>query len=274
MDVSLTSLLKTYQFSTGRYLFALQKVLNQAQAMTGLGEIVAHVQAGLELGAQTRDIEKRYETAQLTPKGNPKLVAIDVRLDRSLVAFRDGLQAYVDAGQDEASDGASDHAREIMRAVYPRGVQAVTQATFVDQLSMVDEVLLLTDKYKQWIGELGLNRHVDRIRKINEEYRAEQQATKADGPNNGDVRAARARIQDHLHEVMALIIGKFPYAKDADVEARQKLLGPILRQQDAIGAYLRSRRTVEDVDPDTGEVQPTTTAPAVAQPVAKPVDGG
>jgi hypothetical protein len=34
------------------------------------------------------------------------------------------------------------------------------------------------------------------------------------------------------------------------------LLAPILRQNDAIGQYLRARRAVTDVNPDTGEEEP------------------
>lgn len=44
--------------------------------------------------------------------------------------------------------------------------------------------------------------------------------------------------------------------KAGDVEARAALLGPVLRQNEEIRRYLRSRRKVEDVDPETGEVDP------------------
>jgi hypothetical protein len=41
------------------------------------------------------------------------------------------------------------------------------------------------------------------------------------------------------------------------VQQVHKLAGqPILRQNEAIRQYLRARRGVEDVDPDTGEIDP------------------
>jgi hypothetical protein len=72
----------------------------------------------------------------------------------------------------------------------------------------------------------------------------------------GQVRAARAQGQAHLLEAVAMIIGKYPKSSAEDVAARVALLGPILQQNEAIRAYLKSRRSVQDVDPETGEVDP------------------
>ena len=51
------------------------------------------------------------------------------------------------------------------------------------------------------------------------------------------------------------------------MKARSALLAPILKQNEAIRTYLRARRGVEDVDPETGEIDPSTApveAPAPA----------
>jgi hypothetical protein len=68
----------------------------------------------------------------------------------------------------------------------------------------------------------------------------------------GEVKDARTQGQQLLLQAVAMILGLFPSESAADQAGRAKLLGPILRQNEAIRVYLRSRRNVEDVDPDTG----------------------
>jgi hypothetical protein len=58
-----------------------------------------------------------------------------------------------------------------------------------------------------------------------------------------------------------MVLGKYPSDSEADRQGRGLLLGPILRQNEAIGQYLKSRRNVPDVNPDTGVEQPTTPNP-------------
>lgn len=52
--------------------------------------------------------------------------------------------------------------------------------------------------------------------------------------------------------------------------ARLALLGPILRQNEAIGVSLRARRTPTDVNPETGEEQPNSPGAAEGPGTAKP----
>ena len=54
-------------------------------------------------------------------------------------------------------------------------------------------------------------------------------------------------------EAVAMIVGKYPRSTPEHVANRTALLGPILQQNEAIRAYLRSRRPVQDVNPETGE---------------------
>ena len=68
--------------------------------------------------------------------------------------------------------------------------------------------------------------------------------------------SARAQGQEHLLQAVSLILGRYYQSTPADVAARAELLAPILRQNEAIRQYLRMRRSVEDVNPDPGEVDP------------------
>lgn len=48
------------------------------------------------------------------------------------------------------------------------------------------------------------------------------------------------------NSAVAMILGLYPSGSDADTAARAKLLGPVLRQNELIRAYMRSRRSVGD----------------------------
>jgi len=69
-------------------------------------------------------------------------------------------------------------------------------------------------------------------------------------------------------QAVAIVLGKYPSDSDADVAARAKLLAPIFRQNDAIRDYLRARKPIVDINPETGE--PEGSPDVAAPPEAKP----
>ena len=56
------------------------------------------------------------------------------------------------------------------------------------------------------------------------------------------VRAAWAQGQRYHERIVALIVGTYNGDSDADVSARQKLLGPIMEQNQKISSAMRRRR--------------------------------
>jgi hypothetical protein len=96
-------------------------------------------------------------------------------------------------------------------------------------------------------------------------YRASLQAPTAGVVAFGDVRAARIKGQDLLLEAMAMVIGRHHSGSPEDMAARSDLLGPILEQNDAIGVALKGRRSVVDVNPETGAADPSVLDPAEVQ---------
>ena len=57
-----------------------------------------------------------------------------------------------------------------------------------------------------------------------------------------------------------------PMAVTPNQEARAALLGPILKQDQAISDHIRARRSVPDVDPETGEEEPPPDETVAAEP--------
>ena len=70
-------------------------------------------------------------------------------------------------------------------------------------------------------------------------------------------------------QAVAIIIGRYHGDSQEHVSKRDELLSPIMRQSDEIGAYMKSRRTILDVDPETGEPEPLP-APAETRPPEVP----
>lgn len=263
MDVSLAALFDFYAFSTGRTLFALGQVLSAAKEIGKLNEIVDHTKEAIDHARETRALEAKYARSATEPKGNPKVAEIDVRLDRQLVSLRDLVQAQIDGAVDDADGDTAAEGRKVLGDLFPKGVTAITQAPWVEELALVDGLLDVAEKtHAAFLKGIGAGAIVKRIRKTNEEYRGALSKGPSAAIEAKDVRAARAKNQQYLCEVVALIVGKFPFSTKAHVDARTQLLGPILAQGEAIAAYIRARRSVEDVNPETGDLDPTGTTPA------------
>jgi hypothetical protein len=59
-----------------------------------------------------------------------------------------------------------------------------------------------------------------------------------------------------LLETVVIILSRHRSSNAEDISARGALLEPVLNQNEEIRRYMRSRRTVADVDPETGQPDP------------------
>lgn len=78
------------------------------------------------------------------------------------------------------------------------------------------------------------------------------EAPESEALSFGTVRATKAQGQEYLLQAVALILGRHYRNTKADVAARQSLLGPILKQNEAIRQYLRVRRASRTSIPRRG----------------------
>lgn len=255
------------QISTGRRLFALGQVMIRAQAL-GITEVADHAQAAIAHDDQARTLDIRW-AARDAPAALDALVRpIDIKTDRLLTTIRDRA-----AGMRDLATPANDLEAKVetfLRTVYPLGVAHITSKPYVEELAQVDRIVKLTHgpqaELAALVTELGLTAHIQRLADLAEEYRAALALRSAKDLSFDDVRAARARGQELLLETVALIIVHTRGDAPATVAARTSLLGPVLAQNDAVREYIRLRRRVEDVNPETGEVEPAETAPPTEAP--------
>jgi hypothetical protein len=266
LDVSLPSLFNLYVFSTGRRLFALQQVHKVAKDM-GLGPLAKHVAAALAHDEKTHQIEIAWALAQHAPaKDGGKTKRIDVQVDRTLVAIRDAVQAQID-GADASEKELVAELEGMLAAFFPTGVVDVITLTFPEELLAVDGIVhKLKNEYAALAKEIGIERLAKHLAKLAVDYRAAQEEASEGGPRFDEVRAARAAGHEKMLEVVAMILGLFPLTSKDHVAARAALLGPILKQNDAIRQYLRARRAPDDVDPTTGEIDPKAPPPPPSVP--------
>jgi len=266
MDAVLSSLLNFYVFSTGRRLFAMQQV-HKCAIDINWPELAAHVAMAIDHDKKTRALDFKWLEITKAPKakrGQSPLQRIDAAVDNTLTAIRDTAIAQTRGA--EPNDPIIIKVDVLLRRIFPAGVHAVTSLNYIDELSAVDGILTdLQGPYAGHVAEIGLTRLAQRLATLATEYRAALEDPGADTLNFGTVRAARATGQDCMLQAVAMILGRFPQNTPADIEARTKLLEPILKQNAAIGAYLRARRAVEDLDPETGEIDPNAPPSAVQE---------
>ncbi|MDI1446713.1 hypothetical protein [Polyangium sp. 6x1] len=250
----LASLLSFYTFSTGRRLFALSQV-RKAAFLASFVDLDAHVGEALAHDRETRALEAKWAGRKPTIY-SPEARQIDIYVDAALTAFRDGAEAQIRASAE--GDPLAEAAQAMLLVLFPKGAGAITSLGFVEELAEVQRILSRLDEpdYQALVAELGLTRQVARLRDLEGQYRAA-----IEGPGGAltfaQVKDARAKGQSLMLQAVALILGKYPSDSEADRKARGTLLEPILVQNEAIRRYLRERKPIEDVNPETGEIEQT-----------------
>ncbi len=253
MDISLGSLIHLHVFPTGRRLWAMHQLKERA-AERGLSDLAAHADRAVEHDRWTRDLDARWAARQLQQgQGEDPAQRVDVLVDRTLLALRDAAECQ--AAVARPGDGTAEKVKVFLRELFPMGVAAVASMTYGEELAAVESIVgKLRGGLAPLVAELGVGRHAERLAELVGEYRGALAGPRGEPLDFGQVRAARARGQELLLQAVAMILGRCPLSTPEHLALRTALLGPVLEQNEAIRQYFRARRMVEDVDPDTGEV--------------------
>lgn len=257
------------ELSTGRRLFVTRR-MRPLIAARGHDDVVVHIDEGIAHDLQTRQLDVVWSGVRSKTQPASNIGVIDVRVDHGITALRDAAEAQARGAA--AGDPIHAQVQGFLGEALPAGVYAVTSLPYVEQLNALE---VLVDKLQgpllTQVMELGIARQSLRLAELLPFYRDAIDGA-ADGNTGLDfatVRAARQRGQRYLYEIIAMILGKYYRADDPEHQAaRAELLGPLVEQNEAVRAYLRARRAVRDVDPETGELLPETGEPANDQPAA------
>lgn len=250
MNGSLASLFTLYTFTTGRAHFGLRAVGRAAEAQ-GFTELRAHCDAALAHIDVTRALERRWTTEPTNRGTNPAAAARAPLLDAAVGALRDAAVAQTKGAAPD--DPIFAEVSGFLAKALPNGVHAITSLPYVEKLAAIDDLLeLLQGPLAADVQGLAVGRVATRLAERAEEFREALEAPPASVLAFDRVRAARARCQSMLLGAVCIIVGKHHEDTEAGTADRLALLAPILEQNAAIGAYLRERLAVRDVDPETG----------------------
>ena len=268
MRTSLSALLNLYVFSTGRRILAMTETKRIATTK-GLTALVTHCDACVAHDREALQVEARWSSDKDAPQYAPEAKQVDILVDVAIGALRDTVEA--EARDASPGDTLAAEAAELGQELFPNGLTAITQASYPEELAQLQRLIacLQSAKWSNTVRELGLTRRLTRLIELESRY-AVAVAAPATTVTFADVRNARAKGQNLMLQAVAMILGLHPGESEADIASREELLGPILRQNEAIRVYLRARRNVEDVDPDTGEVIPAPEpTPLAHEPTAE-----
>ena len=207
-----------------------------------------------------------YE-ADRNRKVNPRLTELDPILDRTIGAIS---RIASEAAATLVNTTQGEHGQLVVEKALPNGASGITSKSYVEQTTETTNIIaLFKGELAPMIDSLGLGIYVDQLETLNNEFREILAAGPREGVTTDEVRAANELGQNNLVQAVVMILGTYPSSSEEDLVARKEFLAPISRQNKLIYEYLRRRRVVADVNPDTGElseepeVGPTSENPPV-----------
>ncbi|MBK9259483.1 MAG: hypothetical protein IPM54_06555 [Polyangiaceae bacterium] len=259
MDPTFSALIRLNQFSTGRRLYTFHRVIAIAKKMDAT-VVELLVAKAIEADGHTYTLEQRWQLIRRGGKTSAKqlkaqnaLQKLDGQIDRALSGLRDGAEAIIKGADDDEKD-LVEEVEFFLHEAFPNGVHAITAKSYPEQLVAVVALLQKLDgSLDPLVQKLGLSVNVARIKKLTAQY--DELLKSTDTLEFGQVKAARDVGQNYLYRIVAKIMGTYDAPDGDDAQKRAALLAPILAQNEAISNYIRSRRNVPDVDPNTGEEQ-------------------
>ena len=222
------------------------------------------------LGALATEVETEARRAvalgrtRLAPVGvyGDEARDADAAVDATLSLFDTLLAGYERAHGPETDTGRA--ARALRTRLLPRGLAAIAQASYPDELVQVT-ALLEDAKRPDVVVEVaripGLGAVLDDLAPRAKRLREALDREARDGASYRDVIAATNRAEARLAELVAGIV--FHHRGDAaDAVARRRhLLEPYATQVGAMREAYRRRLPSTDVDPETGAEVPVPSAP-------------
>ncbi len=253
MPAHVSELSSLYKFPLGRGAFALQHVGLRAREL-GAAEITELAERSAAEVRSLMSLTLRRDASH-SSQYPPETADKDAQVDRCL----GGVDAYLDS-QIRVYPGEvrAQAAGRLQRALLPEGVAAVTHLPYAEQHQQVN-ILLERARDEDLQGDIAaLPEFVDvqdRLTMRNMEY-GELLRQSDEVPTSEQLRAGKRRCQDLVTSVMALIIGLYELRAPTSAPERDRLLEPILIQNEALRQARRRRRNPTDIDPQTGEELP------------------
>lgn len=243
------------QLTPGRVRYALNQMPVAIADAPGMADRVAEAQAA---ASALIEIRKAYDRSKGQSRARGKAQAIDNQIDRIIGAISNVAQANQAALP--ADDPAHQASAQLMAKVLPLGAKAVTALPFEDELSAVKEILSDLDAAGDLAARAGVAHLVAALTALVPPFEAEL-AKQAAVVDYKQVEAQHAVMQRAVMVLLAQIIANHPAPDQA--AALGTMLAPLTDQFERVRELRRRRRTVTDVDPESGaELDPAVNTEA------------
>jgi hypothetical protein len=241
MYTKLNRLFDVYTMPTRRRLHALHEV-ELIAAELGEKKLTRLLDRALEHDTHTLALENRWSRSG-TNDIAAYLKKIDRKIDRTLAAIRDVAAAQ--ASVSDPGEAQYDRSIELLSALFPAGLHAVTTMSYAEELVEVEAILAkLNGELKTHVKVLAIEELVQKLGALAIDYREAQRAPREEMEFE-TLRAARDRGQDYLLRVIAVIVGTYFDDTEEHQRARTDLLAPILAQNDAVGLAYRLKTPID-----------------------------
>ena len=253
MSFSLSEFMNVYTFPPGRREFVLRSMAEVARRL-GLKDLAKGMQQAVEHENKLRDMERALaaDRARSTP---PRLRELDPELDLTIGAMYRQLSEAVAVLK---GTPRAEAAERILGDLLPEGAAAVVHLAYPEQAAECESVRSkLQREYADDVRVAGIQPYVDRMAVLTPEYVSLVKEYKTGREITLDeVRAAREQGQENLLVALVKVLGRYADPTPENIQARSELLAPFRFHTEAIRRYYQSRRSVRDVDPNTGDEVP------------------
>jgi len=251
--------LRLYLMLTGRRVYALQGVHEQAQSL-GDDVLVARTAEALAHDRETLRLERQWAARAQPTSERKQAMALDGQVDRLISGVH--RTALTKRDNLPASDPEAVVAAEFVQRFFPNGAAAYTALPMEDEAAEVDWLLgaLHEDEARtrpiEAVATLGVGAYVRQLVALLPAYHSEIGVDAQGALRYATVRKAQIEGQERLARIVARILGTYD-TPDQDA-ARASLLAPVAQQQSRIAAYIKRRRRVPDANPVTGDESPVS----------------
>jgi len=267
MFVAPADFIDLYVFTPGRILFAVNEVKKRAEERA-LASISAACDKSLEAARHNLKTENAWARTKTvaTARGEGEARIIDPMLDRAVSGLQDSATTLARSLAPE--NDLVKIATEFLKKALPGGASAITALPFEDELAAVKELhgrLVNPSDLQPHVAKLSLQPYVDELGRLAGDFEKALRSGAKVEVSYGEVKASSASAQDWLLALVLKIGGMYSDPTPEHAEGRSYLLEPIMDQDQRIAAIRRRRQPITDIDPTTGEEQPSQ--PPVVPPV-------
>ena len=148
--------------------------------------------------------------------------------------------------------------------MFKKGLQPITHLSFEDTLAVSQTIVgRFEGDLAEDVVAAGIEAFVTPLKALNEEFAEELRKYDSKEIEFKTLEAARTRGNLFIRQIIAKVLGEYNQMTEEDAETRETVLKPLMEQVERVRQARKNRRTLQEIDPETGEEIETETPPAL-----------